>query len=55
MLNTLNLEEDKKRICEIVEDYLEKHAISEWKYETALKTLIDKQLVIEHPNNNVEN
>lgn len=48
MLNILNLEEDKKRICEIVDDYSEKHATSEWKYENALKTLIDKQLVTEH-------
>lgn len=41
MLNTLNLEEDKDSICKIVADHLTNHAISEWKYETVLKILID--------------
>lgn len=50
----LNLEEDKKLICEIVVDYLEKHTISDWKCEAALKTLVDKQLVVEPTNNNME-
>ncbi|KAI7898814.1 uncharacterized protein BX663DRAFT_489759 [Cokeromyces recurvatus] len=51
---TLSLEEDNKKICEIVDDYLEKHTISEWKYEAALKALVDKGLVIEPTNINLE-
>ncbi|KAI8984555.1 hypothetical protein BDF20DRAFT_860530 [Mycotypha africana] len=52
--NTLNLEEDYNQIREIVDNYLEKHAISEWKYEAALKILIGEQLVIEPTNNNLK-
>ncbi|KAG1152800.1 hypothetical protein G6F37_000841 [Rhizopus arrhizus] len=54
MLNTLNLEEDKNSICKIAADHLTNYAISEWKYETVLKILIDHQLVIELIKNNLE-
>ncbi|GAA5812776.1 hypothetical protein MFLAVUS_006234 [Mucor flavus] len=49
---TMNLEEDKDRICKIFSKYFETHTISEWKYEAALKTSIDQQLVVEPTINN---
>lgn len=52
--STLNLEEDKKAICDIFSDYLQQYTISEWKYETALKILVDNQLEIEPSIDNLK-
>ncbi|KAK4512947.1 uncharacterized protein ATC70_003658 [Mucor velutinosus] len=51
---TLNLSEDEERICGIVDEYLKQHAISEWKYEAALKILIDLNLIVEPTDNNMK-
>lgn len=41
---TLNLIEDKQKISGIVAGYLEKCTILGWKYEMALKILLDNKL-----------